>query len=116
VGHPGRGEAGDREEARPAGAREALTESREGELTVRIKYLSAVRDTTGKRVDELALPQGSKLRDVAGWLQQTYGVEVPGPRLLSTLNGRGWSQLPDLLDTELHEGDELALFPLVSGG
>ncbi len=88
----------------------------EGELTVRIKYLSAVRDKTGKRVDELALPAGSKLQEVAGWLKRTYGLEVPGPRLLSTLNGRGWSQLPDRLDTPLHQGDEVALFPLVSGG
>lgn len=88
----------------------------QGELKVRIKYLSAVRDMTGKRVDELALPAGSRLHEVAVWLKSTYGLEVPGPRLLSTLNGRGWSQLPDLLDTELHEGDEMALFPLVSGG
>jgi MoaD family protein len=87
-----------------------------GELTVRIKYLSALRDKTGKRGDELTLPAGSTLGEVAGWLKRTYGLEVPGPRLLSTLNGRGWSQLAESLGTELHAGDEVALFPLVSGG
>jgi molybdopterin converting factor small subunit len=88
----------------------------QGELTIRIKYLSAVRDKTGKRADEVTLPAGSRLNDVADWLKGAYGIEVPGPSLLSTLNGRGWAQLPDSLATELHAGDEVALFPLVSGG
>jgi molybdopterin converting factor small subunit len=88
----------------------------EGELTVRVKYLSALRDKTGKRGDDLSLPAGSTLQDLAAWLKGTYGLEVPGPRLLSTLNGRGWSQLPESLRTVLQPGDEVALFPLVSGG
>ncbi len=85
-------------------------------LAVRVKYLSALRDTTRKRVDELDLPQGSTLADVAGWLARTYGLTVPGPQLLCTLNGRGWQQLPGLLTTPLAAGDEIAIFPLVSGG
>ncbi len=86
------------------------------DLKVRIKYLSALRDKTHRRLDELELPAGSRLQDVAGWLSKSYGLKVPGPTLLSTLNGRGWTQLPDSLATELHDGDEVALFPLVSGG
>jgi molybdopterin converting factor small subunit len=86
------------------------------ELTVRIKYLSALRDTTHKRLDEIALPVGSRLSEVAAWLDRTYGLAVPGPKLLSTLNGRGWVQLPDKLATLLTDGDEIAIFPLVSGG
>jgi MoaD family protein len=86
------------------------------ELKIRIKYLSALRDKTRKRLDELELPAGSRLSDLAGWLARTYGLAVPGPQLLSTLNGRGWMQLSDGLATELADGDEVALFPLVSGG
>ncbi len=86
------------------------------DFSVRIKYLSALRDRTGKRADDITLPAGSKLEAVAQWLKRTYGLEVPGPTLLSTLNGRGWTQLPEKLATQLAAGDEVALFPLVSGG
>jgi molybdopterin converting factor small subunit len=85
-------------------------------LEVRIKYLSALRDRTKKRVDELELPEGSTLADVAGWLARAYGLTVPGPQLLATLNGRGWPQLADGLATPLAAHDEIAIFPLVSGG
>lgn len=85
-------------------------------VKIRIKYLSALRDKTQRRLDELELPAGSCLQDVAGWLAKAYGLTVPGPALLSTLNGRGWTQLLESLATEIHDGDEVALFPLVSGG
>jgi len=32
------------------------------------------------------------------------------------LNGYGWNQVPQGLATEMHDGDEIALFPLLSGG
>lgn len=85
-------------------------------LTVHLRYLSAVRDRTGRRSDELTLPVGSTLGSVASWLAATYALEVPGPSLMSTLNGRGWSQVPKGLAAELHDGDEIALFPMLSGG
>jgi molybdopterin converting factor small subunit len=37
-------------------------------------------------------------------------------RIVVLLNGRHSSHLPDGLDTELAEGDEVALFPPVAGG
>jgi MoaD family protein len=85
-------------------------------LTVRVKYLSAIRDRTGRRQDELELPPGSTLAAVAEWLARTHSLVVPGPQLLATLNGRGWPQLADGLATPLSPGDEVAIFPLVSGG
>jgi molybdopterin converting factor small subunit len=86
------------------------------EITVRIRYLSAVREQTGKRADELRLPSESTLASISQWLLETYSISVPGPDLMSTLNGRGWAQAPGGLSTQLHEGDEIALFPLLSGG
>ena len=85
-------------------------------ITVHLRYLSAVREKTGRRADELALPAASTLAAVAAWLAATYALEVPGPSLMATLNGRGWSQYAQGLGVELHDGDEIALFPMLSGG
>jgi len=85
-------------------------------VRVTIRYLSAVREKTSRRLDELDLPSGSRLSAVADWLKETYGLAVPGPSLMSTINGYGWNQVPQGMATELHGGDEIALFPLLSGG
>jgi molybdopterin converting factor small subunit len=86
-------------------------------VTVHVRYLSAVREKTGgRREDELSLPAGSTLTTVADWLLKSYGMAVPGPSLMSTINGYGWNQVPGGLATELQQGDEIALFPLLSGG
>ena len=85
-------------------------------VAIRIRYLSAIREQTGKRQDELALPAGTALSWVAGWLKEKYGLDVPGPALMSTINGYGWNQVPGGLSAVLREGDEIALFPLLSGG
>jgi molybdopterin converting factor small subunit len=86
------------------------------ELTVSVRYLSAVREQAGTRRDELRLPAGSTLAAAAEWVRAHRGLEAPGPGLMSTLNGHGWTQLPDGMATVLREGDEIALFPLLSGG
>ena len=85
-------------------------------IAVRVRYLSAIREQTGKRLDELALPVGTTLSWLAGWLKEKYGLDVPGAALMSTINGYGWNQVPGGLSTELREGDEIVLFPLLSGG
>ena len=85
-------------------------------LSVSIRYLSAIREQAGTRRDEAALPTGSTLAAAADWIRRHRGIEVPGPALMSTLNGHGWAQLPEGMATVLREGDEIALFPLLSGG
>ena len=86
------------------------------EVTIRIRYLSALRDATKMRAEEVRFHAGASLRDVSGWLAGRYGITVPGPSVMSTLNGQGWSQTPHGLETRLQERDEIALFPLLSGG
>jgi molybdopterin converting factor small subunit len=86
------------------------------QVSVRIRYLSAIREQSGTRLDEIRLPVGSTLAAAAQWVRANRNIVVPGPALMSTLNGHGWSQLPEGLATELHDGDEIALFPLLSGG
>lgn len=85
-------------------------------VRVRIRYLSAVREKTAKSLDELTLPAGSTLATVSDWLHARYGLEVPGPSLMSTINGFGWNQVPRGMAAEIHDSDEIALFPLLSGG
>ena len=85
-------------------------------ISVQIKYLSALRDETGESIDEVALPAGATLHDVAAWLKDRYGLVVPGARVMAVLMGRGWDQLAKGLATELQDGDVIALFPPVGGG
>jgi molybdopterin converting factor small subunit len=85
-------------------------------VTVAIRYLSALREKAGTRRDDIRLPAGSTLAAAADWIRATRGLEVPGPSVMSTLNGHGWNQLPEGMATVLRDGDEIALFPLISGG
>lgn len=85
-------------------------------MRLRIRYLSALRDRAGLREEAVELPEGSRLRELASWLAQSRGLKLPDPLVMATLNGRGWAQLPEGLDTPLAQGDEVALFPVVAGG
>jgi molybdopterin converting factor small subunit len=85
-------------------------------IVVRVRYLSALRDRAGLRGEEVALPAGSRLRELAGWLEKERALKLPDPRIMATLNGRGWSQHPEALATPLADGDQVALFPVVGGG
>lgn len=56
------------------------------------------------------------MQDVIAWLKARYGLTLPDPHVMVTLNGRGWEQLPARLSTEIAEGDVIYLFPPISGG
>ena len=85
-------------------------------INVEIKYLASLRDRTGRRREAATFGPGTTLQDVAGWLNDQYGLPLPGPQVMATLNGQGWTQLPSQLSTRLDEGDVICLFPPVSGG
>jgi molybdopterin converting factor small subunit len=89
---------------------------RKEEVRVQIKYLASVRERTGRRLEEARFARGSTLTDVAAWLAARYGLRLPDPNLIATLNGKGWNQLPDKLDGRIRNGDVICLFPVVSGG
>lgn len=88
----------------------------ETEVTVQIKYLGALRDRTGRRHDEVTLPSGAALQDVAEWLNVRYDLSLPNPRVMATLNGYGWTQFALGLSTKVKEGDLICLFPPIAGG
>jgi molybdopterin converting factor small subunit len=88
----------------------------EGTLRIRLRYLSALRDRTGLREETVPLPEGSGLQELAVWLARERALKLPDPAVMATLNGRGWGQYAEGLNTKLREGDEVALFPVVGGG
>lgn len=85
-------------------------------VRVLVKFLSALRDRIGVASQTLPLSQGSTLRTVSEHLAQQYGLKVPGDDIIATLNGHGWTQIPQGLDTPLVDGDVIHLFPPVAGG
>jgi len=94
----------------------AVPDPSTGELKVVVKFLSALRDRTGVGEETLSLPAGATLRTVAEHLAQRRGLQVPASEIMATLNGRGWSQADQGLDTPLQDGDVIHLFPPISGG
>ena len=88
----------------------------ESSVEVQMKYLAALRDRTGRRREGVTFPPGTTLQDVAGWLSEQYGLSLPNPQVMATLNGHGWNQLPLKLSTRIKEGDIICLFPPVAGG
>ena len=85
-------------------------------ITVQIKYLSSMRDRIGHRDDTVSFPGGATLEDLKVWLNTNWSLSLPDPKIILTLNGRGWSQLSKKLSTELREGDVICIFPTISGG
>jgi molybdopterin converting factor small subunit len=85
-------------------------------LRIRLRYLSAIRDRAGLREELLVLPEGSRLEELAAWLERERALKLPDPLVMATLNGRGWGQYAEGLNTKVREGDEVALFPILGGG
>ena len=92
------------------------TQRPQSDVTVQIKYMVAVRDRTGRNQEQIALPKGSTLRDLADRLNERYALSLPNPRVMATLNGKGWEQFPSKLATKLADGDVVYLFSLLAGG
>ncbi len=86
------------------------------DVKVLIKYLSTLRDRTGCREEEVSFPPGTTLQDVVTWLNERYGLSLPDPQVMATLNGKGWEQFPLKLSTPVKEGDVILLFSPIAGG
>jgi MoaD family protein len=68
--------------------------------------------TTGAVLDELCNRFGGDFKDMI--VDPTSGEISPHIRIL--VNGRRFISVPDQLDHELKEGDEVGLFPPLAGG
>jgi molybdopterin converting factor small subunit len=85
-------------------------------IQIRIKYLSAIRDQTNRRREDVQFPRGATLADVDIWVQNRHFLSILDRTIMATFNGKGWMQLPKRMETQLVDGDEIALFPVLSGG
>ena len=80
------------------------------------RQLGKVRKLTRKRQEHVSFPQGSRLHDVAVWLNERYAISLPTPQIIAMLNGKVWDLYPQKWSTEIQEGDEICLFPPIIGG
>lgn len=87
-----------------------------GPVEVTIKYLVSLAEKTGTREDTVRFKRGSTLQDLVVWLEEQYDLNIPDPRIMTVLNGKGWEQYPEKLSTELKKGDTVLLFPPIAGG
>jgi molybdopterin synthase sulfur carrier subunit len=74
--------------------------------------IEAGKLTVRDLLEELSIRFGEEFRDI---ILETESQS--GSRYIQILvNGRHYRHLPNGLDTELKEGDEVSLFPPVAGG
>jgi len=96
-------------------------------MPVSIKGYLTFRDVIGEQSFPLTADQAQTLNQLLDWLSSHLGQEFtdlvfdPQTNALSQhvsvlVNGRHYSHLPDKLDTQLQEGDEVAIFPPLAGG
>lgn len=85
-------------------------------MYIQIKYLAVLKKETGKRQERVSFPQRTTLQDVAAWMNAQYTLSLPNPRIITFLNGKAWNLHPQKWSTEVQEGDEIILFPPISGG
>jgi molybdopterin synthase catalytic subunit len=81
-------------------------------VQVAVKLFGSVREAVGEKELRVALPEGSRVRDLVALLARDHEVlDRLGERLATSVN---LEVVPR--ETLLHEGDEVALLPPVAGG
>ncbi|NOR90060.1 MAG: molybdopterin converting factor subunit 1 [Anaerolineales bacterium] len=81
-------------------------------MTLRILYFATMRDLAGVREETVSLPEGSRVEDLKDLLGKKH------PQLIKAFNSAIFAVNREfaLDDQPLKEGDEVAVFPPVSGG
>jgi len=83
---------------------------------ITVKYLVNLREKAGTGREELDFSENARLQDVAERIRKLHGIDLHDPRIMATLNGKGWSQYPEGINTRVKEADVVLLFPPLSGG
>lgn len=84
----------------------------EKQIQVKVKFFAAPREALGTDEVALEIPAGSTVQDLIEALRDTYPVLDRYTRFLSVAVNRAYVGM----QTELHEGDEVACLPPVGGG
>jgi molybdopterin synthase catalytic subunit len=81
-------------------------------MHVRVKLFGSVREETGRKEFDVALPDGARIADLRALLGRDHPIfDRYGDRLRVSVNYEFAGE-----DRELSEGDEVAFLPPVSGG
>ena len=89
-----------------------IREAPKNPITVTVKFFAAPREALGVRETEAVLPAGSTVHDLIAQLTQQHPVLRPYVRFLNVAVNRAYVGM----QTELHDGDEVACLPPVGGG
>jgi molybdopterin converting factor subunit 1 len=82
------------------------------QMTVTVRFFAAPREALGVREIEVTLPGGETVQDLITYLTERYPVLRPYVRFLNVAVNRAYVGM----QTELHDGDEVACLPPVGGG
>lgn len=80
-------------------------------MNIRVKLFASLRETAGRPAIDLQLPEGATVADALAALDGQLRLSKHGTRVAAAVNRRYAES-----GTGLHDGDELALLPPVSGG
>ncbi|MFO8017843.1 MAG: MoaD/ThiS family protein [Promethearchaeia archaeon] len=93
--------------------------------TVKIKFLSLLKDLIGSEEIELSIPENSTIKELLEELNSQYGekfkdilYEKPNKLnkgILIGLNGKNIRDI-DNLDTKIEAEDEITFMPAIAGG
>lgn len=82
------------------------------DIRVTVRFFAAPREALGTDALEVHIPAGSTVRDVVELLEDRYPVLESYTRFLNVAVNRAYVGM----QTELHDGDEVACLPPVGGG
>ena len=81
-------------------------------MKVQVRLFAGLHDLLGRRNLTLDLPEGATVADLRSQLSREYPVVTPFLKTLACAVGEDYAAT----DQPLHEGDDVALIPPVSGG
>ena len=87
----------------------SLQKAMDGKSQIEVEKATA---TIREVLDDLSDRFGKDLTE----LIYESGTEEPASHIILLVNGRNYLSMPKRLETELKDGDEIALFPPLAGG
>jgi molybdopterin converting factor subunit 1 len=89
-----------------------MSESANQRIGVKVRFFAAPREALGTSEMEMALPAGTTVAELIARLKEKYPVLRAYTHFLSVAVNRAYVGM----QTELHDGDEVACLPPVGGG